>query len=84
MQQIVLLFVQVMALCILASGRDWAATGKEDPLAKVGHALAVVSMALEHLTGQGPWCEANLRAGGSYYAMHRHTLRGCHSVVHTG
>jgi hypothetical protein len=42
-QQIVLLFVQVMALCILASSRAWAATGKEGPLAKVDHALAVVS-----------------------------------------
>jgi hypothetical protein len=43
MQQLVLFFLQVMALCILASGRAWGATGKEEPLAKVDHALAVVS-----------------------------------------
>ena len=43
MKQIVILFVQVMTLCILASGRAWAATGKERLLAKVDHALAVVS-----------------------------------------
>ena len=43
MKQIVILFVQAMALCILASGRPWAATGREEPLAKVDHALTVVS-----------------------------------------
>jgi hypothetical protein len=43
MKHIVILFVQVMALCILTSGRAWAVTGKEGPLAKVDHALAVVS-----------------------------------------
>jgi hypothetical protein len=32
-----------MALCILASGRAWAVTGKEGPLAKVDQALAVLS-----------------------------------------
>jgi hypothetical protein len=43
MKHIVILFVQAMALCILASGRAWAATGKAGPLAKVDHALTVVS-----------------------------------------
>jgi hypothetical protein len=43
MKHSVLLFVQVMALCILASGRVWTATGKEGPLAKVHHDLVVVS-----------------------------------------
>ena len=43
MKQIVILFVQAMALCILASGRPWAATGREERLAKVDHALTVVS-----------------------------------------
>jgi subtilisin family serine protease len=43
MQQIVLLFVQVMVLCLLVSGRAWAAPGKEGLLAKVDHALAAVS-----------------------------------------
>jgi hypothetical protein len=43
MKQTVILCVQVMTLCILASGRAWAATGKEGLLAKVDHALAVVS-----------------------------------------
>ena len=43
MKHIVILFVQVMALCILASGSAWAVTGKEGPLAKLDHALAVVS-----------------------------------------
>jgi hypothetical protein len=43
MKHIVILFVQVMMLCILASGHAWAATGKEGLLAKVDHALAVVS-----------------------------------------
>jgi hypothetical protein len=43
MKYIVILFVQVMALGIPASGRAWAATGKAGPLAKVDHALAVVS-----------------------------------------
>jgi hypothetical protein len=42
MKQIVILFVQVMALCILADGRAWADTGKEGPMAKVDHALAVL------------------------------------------
>jgi hypothetical protein len=43
MKHIVILCVQVMTLCILASGRAWAATGKEGLLAKVDYALAVVS-----------------------------------------
>jgi hypothetical protein len=42
MKQIVILFVQVMALCILADGRAWADTGKEGPMAKVDHALTVL------------------------------------------
>jgi Subtilase family len=42
MKQIVILFVQVIALCTLASGHAWAATGKEGPLTKVDHALAAV------------------------------------------
>jgi hypothetical protein len=43
MKHIVILCVQVMTLCVLASGRAWAATGKEGLLAKVDYALAVVS-----------------------------------------
>jgi hypothetical protein len=43
MKQIVILFVLVMALCILASGHACAATGKEGPLARVDHTLVVVS-----------------------------------------
>ena len=43
-KQIVILFVQVMALCTLANGRPcWSATGKQEPSAKVDHALVVVS-----------------------------------------
>jgi subtilisin family serine protease len=43
MQRIVIRFVVVIALCILVSGRAWAATGKAGLLAKLDHALAVVS-----------------------------------------
>jgi hypothetical protein len=43
MKHSVLLFVQVMTLCTLASSRAWTATGKEGPLAKVHHDLVVVS-----------------------------------------
>jgi hypothetical protein len=43
MQQIVLVFVQVMVLCILASGHAWAAPGKDRRLAKMDHALVVMS-----------------------------------------
>jgi hypothetical protein len=53
MKHIVILFVQVMALCILASGRAWAVTGKEGPLAKLDHALAVVSDEQEAYLAQG-------------------------------
>jgi hypothetical protein len=53
MKHIVLLFVQVMALCILASGRAWDATGKEEPLAKVDHALVVVSYEYVAYLAQG-------------------------------
>jgi hypothetical protein len=42
MQCIVLRFVVVIALCSLVSGRARAATGKEGPMAKVDHALAVL------------------------------------------
>src|SRR5262245_21288851 len=42
MKQTVILFVQVTVLCILVTGRSWAAAGKEGPLAKVDHALAAV------------------------------------------
>src|SRR5215510_13364897 len=42
MKQIIIIFVQVMALFAQASGNAWAATGKEGPMAKVDHALAVL------------------------------------------
>jgi subtilisin family serine protease len=42
MQCIVLRFVVVIALCTLVSGRAWAATSKEGPMAKVDQALAVL------------------------------------------
>ena len=53
MKQSVLLFVQVIALCILASGRAWAATGKEEPLAKVDQALVAVSDEYSAYLAQG-------------------------------
>ena len=53
MQHSVLLLVQVMALCILASGRAWATTGKEEPLAKVDQALVVVANEYSAYLAQG-------------------------------
>ena len=53
MKQIVILFVQVMALYILASGGAWAATGKEESVAKVDHALAVLSDEYSAYLAQG-------------------------------
>ena len=43
MQRIVTGFVVAIALCTLVSSRAWAATGKEGLLAKVDHALVVLS-----------------------------------------
>jgi hypothetical protein len=53
MQRIILRFVVVIALCILVSGRAWAAAGKEGPLAKVDHALTAVYDEYESYRAQG-------------------------------
>jgi hypothetical protein len=53
MKHIVLLCIQVMALCILASGHAWAATGKEGRWAKVDPALTKVYEAQEAYLAQG-------------------------------
>jgi subtilisin family serine protease len=53
MKQIVILFVQVIALCTLVSGHVLAATGKEGPLAKVDQALAVVYEEQESYRARG-------------------------------
>jgi Subtilase family len=53
MQRIVLRFVLVIGLCILASGRAWAATDKAGPMAKVSRDLAVVYGELESYLAQG-------------------------------
>jgi len=53
MQGIVLRFVVVIALCILVSGRAWAATNKDGPLAKADHALAEMYEAWEAYLAQG-------------------------------
>jgi subtilisin family serine protease len=50
---IIIRFVAVIALCILLSGRAWAATGKEGPMAKVDHALAEVYEEQETSLAQG-------------------------------
>src|SRR5262249_11009054 len=42
MKQVVLLFVQAMVLCILASGHAWTAAGKEGRWAQVDPALVAV------------------------------------------
>ena len=53
MQRIVIRFVVVIALCILVSGRAWAATGKGGPLAKVDPALALAYDEQESYLAQG-------------------------------
>jgi subtilisin family serine protease len=53
MKQIVILFVQVIALCTLISGNVWAAINKEGPIAKVGHDLAVLYDEYESYQAQG-------------------------------
>src|SRR5262249_15807497 len=53
MKQIIIIFVQVMALFAQASGNAWAATGKEGPMAKVDQALAVVYEEQESYLARG-------------------------------
>jgi hypothetical protein len=53
MHGIVLRFVVVIALCILVSGRAWAATNKDGRLAKADHALAEMYEAWEAYLAQG-------------------------------
>jgi hypothetical protein len=53
MKQIIILLVVVTALCILASGRAWTATGKEGAMVKVGHDLAVLYDEYESYQVQG-------------------------------
>src|SRR5262245_41815907 len=53
MQRIVLRFVVVIALCSLVSGRARAATGKEGPMAKVDHALAILYNEQESYLARG-------------------------------
>jgi hypothetical protein len=53
MQRIVIVCGVVIALCILASGRAWAATSKEGLRDKVDHALAEVYEEQEAYLAQG-------------------------------
>jgi hypothetical protein len=53
MKQIFILFVQVTALCILASSDLWAAADEEGPMAKVSHDLAILYHEYESYQVQG-------------------------------